>query len=86
MLTLDDIPASQVLNSGSLDVSDCTASTSVSTYRASSAGNNCSAISNGSNKQALLPVKGTRISTKGHYSIQFGRVEVCTKLLRGDWL
>ena len=85
-LTSDDIPASQVLNGGSLNVSDCTAGTSASTYGASSAGNNCSATSDGSNKQALPPVKSARISTKGHYSIQFGRVEVRAKLPRGDWL
>ena len=85
-LTSDDISASQVLNSGSLNVSDCTADTSASTYGVSSVENNCSATSNESNKQALPPVKSARISTKGHYSIQFGRVEVRAKLPCGDWL
>jgi hypothetical protein len=45
---------------------------------------NCTASSDGTN--VLPPVKSARISTKGHHTMQFGKVEVRAKLPTGDWL
>ena len=32
------------------------------------------------------PVRSARLNTRGHYSIQYGRVEVIAKMPKGDWL
>jgi beta-glucanase (GH16 family) len=45
----------------------------------------CTASGNGVD-QVINPVMSARISTKNHYSITYGRVEVRAKLPRGDWL
>ncbi|RPD53563.1 concanavalin A-like lectin/glucanase [Lentinus tigrinus ALCF2SS1-7] len=47
---------------------------------------NCGAVSNISSKAVIPPVMSARIHTRGHYSIQYGRVEISAKLPRGDWL
>lgn len=47
---------------------------------------NCGAVSNASAKAVIPPVMSARITTKGHYSIKYGRVEIKAKIPRGDWL
>ena len=47
---------------------------------------NCGAVSNASARAVIPPVMSARITTKNHYSIQYGRVEIQAKLPRGDWL
>ncbi|KAI0782755.1 concanavalin A-like lectin/glucanase domain-containing protein [Abortiporus biennis] len=46
----------------------------------------CTAVSSSSRHTVINPVQSARISTKGHYTIGFGKVEVRAKLPRGDWL
>ena len=84
-LTSDDIGADKVINGGSVTLDGCTASTdSSSSGSDGSSSANCTATSDGTN--VIPPVKSARLHTKGHYSIQYGRVEVSAKLPRGDWL
>ncbi len=47
---------------------------------------NCGAVSNASANAVIPPVMSARIHTRGHYAIQYGRVEITAKLPRGDWL
>ncbi|GJE92365.1 glycoside hydrolase family 16 protein [Phanerochaete sordida] len=74
--TSDDVGRQAVLSGGTLDLGNACTSQSSS---------NCTAKSDGSGT-ALPPVKSARLSTQGHNSIQFGKVEVRAKLPRGDWL
>ncbi|KAI0051591.1 glycoside hydrolase family 16 protein [Auriscalpium vulgare] len=46
----------------------------------------CSVASNAKTGATVPPIMSARISTKGTYSIQYGKVEVVAKLPRGDWL
>ena len=83
-LTSDAIGGTgNVLNGYTYTLHGCTAGTSSSSDMSGSA--NCSASSDGGNN-VIPPVQSARISTQGHYSIQFGKVEVRAKLPRGDWL
>ena len=42
--------------------------------------------SSNSTGAVVNPVFSARISTKGHYAIQYGKVEVVAKIPQGDWL
>ncbi|KAJ6551522.1 concanavalin A-like lectin/glucanase domain-containing protein [Mycena capillaripes] len=46
----------------------------------------CTASGNNGNGLVINPVMTARISTKDHYHMTYGRVEVRAKLPRGDWL
>lgn len=46
----------------------------------------CVTSTNTTNGTVVNPVKSARISTKGKYSIKYGRIEVEAKLPAGDWL
>ncbi len=85
-LTSDEIGTSAIF-SGSYDLgSACTVGSDQSTFiGGSSGGNNCS-VTASPGSTVVPPVKSARISTKGHYSIAYGRVEVRAKLPTGDWL
>ncbi|KAJ7267508.1 glycoside hydrolase family 16 protein [Mycena rebaudengoi] len=46
----------------------------------------CAASGSAADRRVINPVMAARLSTKGKYSIKYGRVEVTAKLPRGDWL
>jgi hypothetical protein len=46
----------------------------------------CVAISNSTAQTVINPVRSARLTTKGKYSIKYGKVEVVAKLPLGDWL
>lgn len=46
----------------------------------------CSVHSNRTKGTVIPPVRSARLTTKGHKSIRYGRVEVVAKLPAGDWL
>ncbi|KAJ7058149.1 glycoside hydrolase family 16 protein [Mycena amicta] len=75
-LTSDAYGADKV-NSGTITLDPCTESSTNKTA--------CTASGNGQDS-VVNPVMSARISTKDHYSITYGRVEVRAKLPRGDWL
>ena len=83
-LTSDEIGESSVLNGHKYTLDGCTAGKDDSSDGSQSA--NCSVTSDSSRHQVIPPVKSARLSTKGHHSITYGRVEVRAKLPRGDWL
>ena len=85
-LTSDEIGTDAILNGGSYDLGDaCTAGHDSFSISGTSDSGNCTASSDGG-KNVIPPVKSARLSTKGHYSIRYGKVEVRAKLPRGDWL
>ncbi|KAI0087252.1 concanavalin A-like lectin/glucanase domain-containing protein [Irpex rosettiformis] len=85
-LTSDETGTDAIFNGGSYDLGDaCTAGHDSFSISGTSDSGNCTASSDGGNN-VLPPVKSARISTKGHYSIRYGKVEVRAKLPRGDWL
>lgn len=69
---------SMVLDGGNYTIPGCT----VAKTNASA----CTASSSNKSGQTIPPVMSARISTKGKYAIQYGKVEVVAKLPRGDWL
>ncbi|KAI0684989.1 concanavalin A-like lectin/glucanase domain-containing protein [Cytidiella melzeri] len=84
-LTSDAIGSTdQIINGGQYSLDNCNAGQGTFSISANSDQSNCSATSDGTN--VLPPVMSARISTKGHYSIAYGKVEVRAKLPRGDWL
>ncbi|KAF8656014.1 hypothetical protein AX16_002802 [Volvariella volvacea WC 439] len=46
----------------------------------------CSAVSNRTAGTVVNPVQSARLSTKGRYSIKYGRVEIRAKMPTGDWM
>jgi hypothetical protein len=83
-LTSDEIGADAVINGGSYTIDNCNAGQGTFSISADSSQSNCSATSDGTH--VIPPVKSGRLSTKGHHSIAYGKVEVKAKLPRGDWL
>ncbi|KAF7307707.1 Glycoside hydrolase family 16 protein [Mycena kentingensis (nom. inval.)] len=75
-LTADTYGADTV-NSGTITLDPCSES---ETNKSA-----CTATGNGFDA-VVNPVMSARLSTKDHFSIQYGRVEVKAKLPRGDWL
>ncbi|KAJ6474592.1 glycoside hydrolase family 16 protein [Mycena vitilis] len=65
------------VHSGSVTLDPCTEAETNKTA--------CTASGNGVD-QIINPVMSARISTKDHYSMTYGRIEVRAKLPRGDWL
>ncbi|KAI0339324.1 concanavalin A-like lectin/glucanase [Trametopsis cervina] len=84
-LTSDEIGADAVLNGHTYKLANCNAGKNTFSIASNSSQGNCTAVSS-AGKSAIPPVKSARISTKGHYSIAYGKVEVKAKLPRGDWL
>jgi hypothetical protein len=74
------------VRTGSVTVPNCNED---ATDQGTGAGGNktdpCTASGNGQST-IINPVMSARISTKDHYHITYGRVEVRAKLPRGDWL
>ncbi|KAI9438525.1 glycoside hydrolase family 16 protein [Lactarius indigo] len=68
----------QIFNGGNYTLQGCT------TLKSNASA--CSASSNSKTGATIPPVMSARLSTKGSYSIRFGKVEVVAKLPRGDWL
>jgi beta-glucanase (GH16 family) len=68
----------QIFNGGKYTLQGCTTSKTNASA--------CSASSSNTNGATIPPVMSARLSTKGSYSIRFGKVEVVAKLPRGDWL
>ncbi|KAF7297158.1 Glycoside hydrolase family 16 protein [Mycena indigotica] len=72
-----DWAGEDTVNTGTVTLSPCTEE---STNKSA-----CTASGNGKDT-VVNPVMSARISTKDHYSITYGKVEVRAKLPRGDWL
>jgi beta-glucanase (GH16 family) len=68
----------QIFNGGNYTLEGCTTSKTNASA--------CSASSSDTNGATIPPVMSARLSTKGSYSIRYGKVEVVAKLPRGDWL
>ncbi len=68
----------QIFNKGNYTLQGCTTSKTNASA--------CSASSSNTNGATIPPVMSARLSTRGSYSIRFGKVEVVAKLPRGDWL
>jgi beta-glucanase (GH16 family) len=68
----------QIFNGGNYTLQGCT------TLKTNASA--CSASSSDTNGATIPPVMSARLSTRGSYSIRFGKVEVVAKLPRGDWL
>ncbi|KAJ7740917.1 glycoside hydrolase family 16 protein [Mycena maculata] len=70
-----DFIGEDTVTSGSYTVPDCSTTNLTA----------CTASGNGVNS-VVNPVMSARLNTLGHYSIQYGRVEVVAKMPLGDWL
>jgi beta-glucanase (GH16 family) len=68
----------QIFNGGNYTLQGCT------THKTNASA--CSASSSNKNGATIPPVMSARLSTRGSYSVRFGKVEVVAKLPRGDWL
>ncbi|KZT71227.1 glycoside hydrolase family 16 protein [Daedalea quercina L-15889] len=68
---------SAILDGGSFSLGDECSTTNTTA---------CEATSSNSTGSVINPVFSSRISTKGKYSIKYGKVEVVAKLPQGDWL
>lgn len=74
-----NITGDQILNGYQVNLTrDGTCTSSVST--------DCAIFSNSSSGAIIPPVRSARLTTKGKFSITYGRVEVVAKLPQGDWL
>ncbi|KAJ6600777.1 glycoside hydrolase family 16 protein [Mycena sp. CBHHK59/15] len=76
-LTADWLGESTV-ESGSVTLNPCTEALTNATA--------CTASGNVAQDSVINPVMSARLSTKDHFSMTYGRVEVRAKLPRGDWL
>ncbi|EPS98173.1 hypothetical protein FOMPIDRAFT_1127020 [Fomitopsis schrenkii] len=66
-----------ILDGGSFDLGDqCSTDNTTA----------CSVQASNSSGAVVNPVFSSRISTQGHYAIQYGKVEVVAKIPQGDWL
>lgn len=76
-LTSDSIGSDSVFDGYTFDLGDsCTTSNTSA----------CSVTSDSSTDTVIQPVQSARITTKGSYSIKYGKVTVKAKLPLGDWL
>ncbi|KAL4888329.1 concanavalin A-like lectin/glucanase domain-containing protein [Aspergillus ambiguus] len=88
-LTLSDtnITADQLMNGYTLNLTadgTCTAQDQRLSNLTSTS--KCAVHSNATSGQIINPVRSARLTTAGHKSIKYGRVEVEAKLPAGDWL
>lgn len=86
-LTADTVGYDQILDGTMYNLTGCTNTIIDQTTNASIPNPDaCGVISNRTTGTMIPPVMSARLTTKGKYNINYGKVTVRAKLPRGDWL